>query len=223
MIPLRDNIPSSTIPVVMYGLIVTCVLVFLHTIALPSSAEVDRLITTYGLIPAQFTGHAPVQGASPVVRLGSSLFLHGGWLHLLGNMVFLWIFGDNVEDAMGHGPFLLFYIISGAVANLAHVVTNPLSREPTVGASGAIAGILGAYLILYPRARVLCLVPLWIFVQVVWVPAILFLPVWIGLQLLSGLAFLGADQAGAVAWWAHIGGFFTGTFLVRFFARSRDS
>ena len=207
----------------MYSLIVACVLVFLHTIALPSWAEVDRLITTYGVIPAQFTGHVPAQGPSPVVRLGSSLFLHGGWLHLLGNMLFLWIFGDNVEGAMGHGSFLLFYLVSGAVATLAHVVANPLSREPTVGASGAIAGILGAYLILYPRARVLCLIPLWIFVQVIWVPAILFLPVWIGLQLLSGFASLGADQAGGVAWWAHIGGFFTGMLLVRFFARSRDS
>ena len=207
----------------MYSLIVACVLVFLHTSALPSWAEVDRLITAYGVIPAQFTGHAPAGGASPVVRLGSSLFLHGGWLHLLGNMLFLWIFGDNVEGAMGHGAFLLFYIISGAAANLAHVVANPLSREPTVGASGAIAGILGAYLILYPRARVLCLVPLWIFVQVIWVPAVLFLPVWIGLQLLSGFASLGADQAGGVAWWAHIGGFFTGALLVRFFARSSDS
>ncbi len=220
MIPLRDNVPSRTLPFVLYALIVACVLVFVHTLSLSSVAS-ERLVTSYGVIPAQFTGHTAIHGVSSLLRLGTSLFLHGGWLHLLGNMLFLWIFGDNVEDAMGHGPFLLFYLVCGVVANLTHILANPLSREPTIGASGAIAGVLGAYLVLYPRARVLCLVPLWIFLQFVWVPAILFLPVWIGLQLISGLASLGADQTGGVAWWAHIGGFFSGVILVHFFVRNR--
>ena len=205
----------------MFGLITACVLVFLHMLSLPSPQAVERLISAYGVIPAQFTHPAPRGGGSPVLRLETSLFLHGGWLHLLGNMLFLWIFGDNVEDAMGHGPFLVFYLLCGAAANLAHIAANPMSREPTIGASGAIAGVLGAYLVLYPRARVLCLVPLWIFLQFVWIPAILFLPLWIGLQLLSGFASLGTEQTGGVAWWAHIGGFFAGVILVHFFARRR--
>lgn len=220
MIPLRDNVPSRTLSLVVYAVIVVCVLVFVHTLSLSLPAS-ERLVASYGVIPAQFTGHAVIRGPSSLTRLETSLFLHGGWLHLLGNMLFLWIFGDNVEDAMGHGPFLLFYLVCGVVANLTHIVANPLSREPTIGASGAIAGVLGAYLVLYPRARVLCLIPLGIFLQFVWVPAVLFLPAWIGLQLISGLASLGADQAGGVAWWAHIGGFFSGVILVHIFVRNR--
>ncbi len=218
MIPFRDNIPSNSFPVVVYGVIVACVLVFFHTLSLPSPRAMDGFIASFALVPAQFTAPAAAGGAvPPVLRLGTSLFLHGGWLHLLGNMLFLWIFGDNVEDAMGHGPFLAFYLICGVVANLAHIAANPLSREPTIGASGAIAGVLGAYLVRYPRARVQWLVFLGFFVTFLWLPAVLFLPLWIGLQLLSGLASLGVQQTGGVAWWAHIGGFFTGVILVRFF------
>lgn len=178
-----------------------------------------RLVEDYGIIPAQFTGHSPAHGPVPLyARLVTNLFLHGGWIHLLGNMLFLWIFGDNVEDAMGHGRFLIFYILCGMAANAGHILANPLSTEPTIGASGAIAGVLGAYLILYPAARVLCLVPLWIFLPFVWVPAVLFVPLWIALQLISGLSSLGVAQTGGVAWWAHIGGFVAGMLLVRVFA-----
>jgi membrane associated rhomboid family serine protease len=137
-------------------------------------------------------------------------------------MLFLWIFGDNVEDAMGHGRFLIFYLLCGVAANAGHILANPLSAEPTIGASGAIAGVLGAYLILYPAARVLCLVPLLIFLPFVWVPAVLFVPLWIALQLVSGLASRGVAQTGGVAWWAHIGGFAAGMLLVRVFARSES-
>ncbi len=221
MIPLRDNIPSGTRPVVMWLLIAACAYFFVHTLSLGSTAAMDRLIATYGLIPAQFTGHAPAGGAPAPERLLTNLFLHGGWIHLLGNMLFLWIFGDNVEDAMGHVPFLIFYLLCGVVANIAHIVANPLSLEPTIGASGAIAGVLGAYLVLYPHARVLCVVFIWIFIQFLWVPAMLFLPIWIGLQLISGLASLGVQQSGGVAWWAHVGGFFTGVLLVRVFTAAR--
>ncbi len=222
MIPLRDNIPSSTRPVVLYLLIAACIVVFLSTLSLGSEGAMQRVVEDYGLVPAEFTGHTPVQGATPLaLRLLTDLFLHGGWLHLIGNMLFLWIFGDNVEDAMGHGRFLVFYLLCGVAANYAHILANPLSTEPTIGASGAIAGVLGAYLLLYPRARVLCLVPVWIFLQFVWVPAVLFVPIWVGLQLISGLASLGIQQSGGVAWWAHIGGFVSGAFLVRAFAAAR--
>jgi len=221
VIPLRDDIPSSTPPVVVWFLIAVCAAVFLYTVSLGSPAAMD-LVAAYGVIPAQFTGHAAASGpVPPAARLVTDLFLHGGWLHLLGNMLFLWIFGDNVEDAMGHGPFLVFYLVCGVAANLTHVVTNPLSQVPTIGASGAIAGVLGAYLVLYPRARVLCLVPIWIFLQFVWVPAMLFLPLWAAFQLIAGLAALGSPQSEGIAFWAHVGGFGTGVVLVRAFAGRR--
>jgi rhomboid family protein len=217
VIPLRDDIPSRTFPLFMYAIIAACGFVFFHVLNLHSPGDARQLILTYGVIPAQFTGHAATFPAALPVRLLSSLFLHGGWLHIAGNMLFLWVFGDNVEDAMGHGPFLVFYLICGVAANLIHILTHPLSGDPTIGASGAIAGVLGAYLILYPRARVLCLVWLWIFVRFLWVPAVFFLPVWILFQLVSGLASLGVQQAGGVAFWAHIGGFLSGITLVRVF------
>jgi membrane associated rhomboid family serine protease len=223
MIPIRDNIPSATRPVMMWFLIASCVAAFLYTLSLGDTTTMNAFIGSYSVIPAQFTGHAPPGGASLFERLLVNLFLHGGWIHLLGNMLFLWIFGDNVEDAIGHVPFLVFYLLCGVVANLAHIAANPLSLEPTIGASGAIAGVLGAYLVLYPHARVLCVVFIWIFIQFLWVPAMLFLPLWIGLQLISGLASLGVQQAGGVAWWAHIGGFFTGAVLVRMFTSARAS
>ena len=206
----------------MYLVMGACAAAFYYTLALPSLAEVTRLFTTFGVIPAQITGYAVPTPAAFPVRLGASLFLHGGWTHLLGNMLFLWIFADNVEDAMGHGPFVVFYLICGVIANIVHVLANPLSTDPAIGASGAIAGVLGAYLLLYPGARVQVLVwLLFVFVRFVWVPAVLFLPVWVFLQLSSGLATLGVPSAGGVAWWAHVGGFASGMALVRVFTAGR--
>jgi membrane associated rhomboid family serine protease len=176
------------------------------------------MIVAYSVIPAQFTGHAARDPAALPVRLVTSLFLHGGGVHLLGNMLFLWIFADNVEDAMGHGPYAVFYLISGVVANIAHILVNPFSTEPTIGASGAIAGVLGAYLVLYPGARVQLLVWWLILVRFIWVPAVLFLPVWVLQQFVSGLESLSMPQAGGVAWWAHVGGFVSGMALARLFA-----
>jgi len=201
----------------MYCIVAACALAFFYTLALPSPVDAQRLMLTYGVIPAQFTGNAPSFPAALPVRLLTILFLHGGWLHICGNMLFLWVFGDNVDDAMGHGPFLWFYLVCGVAANLIHILTHPLSSDPTIGASGAIAGVLGAYLILYPRARVLCVMWLWIFLRFVWVPAIFFLPVWILFQLVAGLASLGGAQTGGIAFWAHIGGFLSGIMLVRVF------
>ncbi len=201
----------------MYLVMAACGAAFYYTLALPSMSAMERMIAAYSVIPAQFTGHASPSPAALPVRLVTSLFLHGGLLHLAGNMLFLWIFGDNVEDAMGHGPFVAFYLLSGVLANLVHILANPLSTEPTIGASGAIAGVLGAYLVLYPRARVLLLVWLFIFVRFVWVPAVVFLPVWVLMQFVLGLESLALPRMGGVAWWAHVGGFVSGMVLARLF------
>ncbi len=216
MIPLWDDNPSSTRPVVNYLIIITCVLVFLHMLGLVSPNRIARFTFTYGAVPAQITGRAGQGGAgySPLV---TSTFVHGGWVHLLGNMLYLWIFGDNVEDAMGHGGYLIFYLLSGVLATITHVLVNPNSTVPVVGASGAIAGVLGAYLVLFPRARIFSLIPFG-FLFLRWVPAIFFLPIWFLMQFFTGLAaFEGMDIP--VAWDAHIGGFVTGLVLVFVFAR----
>ncbi len=204
----------------MYLVMVACVAAFVYTLSLGSLDAIGRMLAAYSVIPTQFTTPAGRDPTALAVRLVTNLFLHGGWLHLAGNMLFLWIFGDNVEDAMGHGPFAIFYVLSGVVANFVHILANPHSAEPTIGASGAIAGVLGAYLVLYPQARVQLIVWWLIFVRFIWVPAVLFLPVWILIQFFSGLASLGVPQSGGVAWWAHVGGFASGIVLARLFARA---
>jgi len=217
VIPLRDSVPARRPPVVMLAVLVTCLLVFLYEASLPAWALVE-LFQTFGVVPARLVGPDP-----PYYTLVTSAFLHGGWLHLGGNMLYLWIFGNNVEDAMGHLGFLAFYLLCGAAAALAQVALQPASTVPMVGASGAIAGVLGAYLVLYPHARILALVPLGFFTQLAEVPAVLFLPLWFLLQLLYGIASLGVETqvGGGVAFWAHVGGFVAGVLLVRIFARSR--
>ncbi len=151
------------------------------------------------------------------------MFLHGGWLHVLGNMLYLWIFGDNVEDRLGHFRYLIFYLLTGYVATLSHVFLYPLSDVPLIGASGAVAGILGAYLILYPRARVLTLVFIFVFIQIVPIPAVIFLGIWFLMQLLSGVAGLSSQAVQGVAFWAHVGGFAAGMLLVALFARRGEN
>jgi len=201
----------------MLAVLVTCLLVFLYEASLPEWALVE-LFQTFGVVPARLVGPDP-----PYYTLVTSAFLHGGWLHLGGNMLYLWIFGNNVEDAMGHLGFLAFYLLCGAAAALAQVALQPASTVPMVGASGAIAGVLGAYLVLYPHARILALVPLGFFTQLAEVPAVLFLPLWFLLQLLYGIASLGVETqvGGGVAFGAQGGGFVAGVRLVRIFARSR--
>jgi membrane associated rhomboid family serine protease len=198
MFPLRDDIPSERVPFVSYLLIVANVLVFLYEISL--GPAIQQLITHYGIVPVRFE----------FVDLLTSMFLHGGWGHLFGNMLYLWIFGDNVEDRMGHLPFLAFYLVCGLAAGYAHVLTNAGSTLPTVGASGAIAGVLGAYLVLYPRARVLTLLPTFP-MSTAYIPAIFFLGIWFLLQVFSGLYQLSVtERAGGVAFLAHVGGFVAG-------------
>ncbi len=222
MIPLSDNIRSHRRPWITYMLIIANTAIFLYQLSL-GRAELARLVTTYGVIPA-FIGDPFIilfpHRWPALVPLVTAAFLHGGWLHFGGNMLYMWIFADNVESSMGSGRFLLFYLITGALGNFAHAVMNPQSMVPTIGASGAIAGVLGAYLLMFPHARVLALVPLGLFLTVVEIPAVVFLLVWFLIQVLSGTTVLGAQ---AVAWWAHIGGFLAGAILVFWFRADASS
>lgn len=216
MIPLRDNIPSRRFPAMTVLLILLNVLVFLYETSL-TLPDREALIRTYGLVPRDllriWSSFAPdVSGG--YLPLLTAIFLHAGWLHLLGNMLFLWVFADNVEDLMGPWRFLTLYAGAGMVGNLAHAMANPASALPAVGASGAVAGVLGAYMISFPRARVLALVPVLFFLTTAEVPAVFFLALWFLLQLVSGFASLGVPTSGGVAWWAHIGGFLAGVILV---------
>jgi len=209
MIPLADNIPSERFPFVTYGFIALNVLIFFFEAAL--GPWLTPLIRTFGVVPRLIT-HGWMTHPWVLITLFTSQFLHAGWVHLFGNMLYLWIFGDNVEDAMGHLRFFFFYLFSGAVAGLVQVAVNPSSPIPTIGASGAVAGVLGAYFMLYPRARVLLGIPIFLFMEVIAVPAILVLGSWFFIQLLNGVAVitLASQVTGGVAWWAHIGGFVTG-------------
>ena len=202
VIPLRDTIPSSRVPVINYTIIAANVGIFLHETTL--GPHLDEFVYTYGLVPREF---APV-------TLVTSMFLHGGWMHILGNMLYLYIFGDNVEDRLGHLRYLAFYLLCGVAAAATQALTNPHSNVPMIGASGAIAGVSGAYLLFFPRARVVTILPLFIFLQIVEIPAVFFLAVWFLWQLASGVATLRAHEvAGGVAFWAHVGGFVSGMVL----------
>jgi membrane associated rhomboid family serine protease len=216
MIPLRDRQPRQTYPTVTVLLIAANALLFFYELAL--GPDLERFLFAAAFIPARYLGEGPVVGL--VDGGGSallSMFLHGGWMHFLGNMLFLWIFGDNVEDRLGHFRFLLFYLLSGFAATAAHAWAGPASTLPAIGASGAISGVLGAYLFLHPKARIDTLIFFGFFIRVVQVPALVFLPIWFLLQLLPGVASLGAanaEAAGGVAWFAHIGGFVAGPLLL---------
>ncbi len=225
MIPLRDDAPRYSAPFVTVGLIVTNVLVFLYQFSLdPYSLE--YFIFHNGVVPLRFAGflagQVPAEAAVP--PLLSSMFMHGGFLHLLSNMWFLWIFGDNLEDQLGHFRYLVFFLACGLVASFAHIFLNLASRIPSVGASGAIAGVMGGYLVLFPGARVITLVPFFL-IFTVEIPAVVMLLYWIVMQIFSGVASLGtitAQSQGGVAWWAHIGGFFAGLALVKMMGRRRQ-
>ena len=187
--------------------------VYLGTV---SSRAQMTFVEDFGAIPLRagyaLAGKYPlVDGLAPIV---TSIFLHGGWLHLIGNMWFLWIFGDNIEDELGHFPYLLFYVGCGLLASLAHVVANPQSTIPAVGASGAIAGVMGAYMVRFPWARIVTLVPIFFFFTTIEIPAVVMLFYWFAIQFFSGAASFGAESSGGVAWWAHIGGFVAGAALI---------
>jgi len=220
VIPLYDDNPTERPPIVTVSLIVACVLVFLWEISGGAQA-MQAKIYALGMIPAVVFGHARLADAlawvPPAATVFTSMFLHGGWMHLIGNMLYLWIFGNNVEDAMGHRRFLLFYLLCGVAAAGAQAAMDPQSEIPMVGASGAISGVLGAYLLLYPQARVLVLIPLGWFTRIVPLPAAIVLGFWFVFQLLNAL--LAPAGQGGVAFMAHIGGFIAGMVLLRFFVR----
>jgi membrane associated rhomboid family serine protease len=219
MLPLRDTIRSYSFPVVNLILIGLNALVFLFEISL-SPAGLDRLISAFGLVPARLPLTSPallLQDPESLVSLFTHMFLHGGWVHFLSNMWILYIFGDNVEDRMGSGRYLVFYLVSGLSAGLLQALIDPSSRIPSIGASGAIAGVLGAYFVLFPGARVVTLIPIFLFPWFVEIPALFFLGFWFVSQLFSGITSLGATNMGGVAWWAHIGGFVFGALVYRLF------
>jgi membrane associated rhomboid family serine protease len=222
---LRDTQRSRRKPVVNWLLIAINLLVFVYELAL-TQRGLNAFTVRYGVIPAvlinpgAFPPHV-LEMTSGWLALITSLFIHVGWFHLLGNLMYLFIFGDNVEDRLGHGRYAVFYLCSGIIASLAHVFSSPTSTVPTVGASGAIAGVLGAYFVMFPRARVLALIPIGFFLPMVEVPSIVFLFLWFITNLLSGVASLGVTAQGGVAWWAHIGGFIAGMLLAIVMRRGR--
>jgi membrane associated rhomboid family serine protease len=229
MIPLRDDVPSRTFPFVNIALIAANALMWI--VELGTGAMLPRLFKAAAVVPVLFTGDDGRLGLLEVLttslspdlglRVLLAMFMHGGWLHFLGNMLYLWIFGDNVEDRMGHARYLAFYLLCGWTASYAHIWADPRSPVPSIGASGAIAGVLGAYFLLYPKARVVTLLPLGLLTQLVEIPAVFFLGFWFLQQFFAGTLSLAVRtaQTGGVAWWAHIGGFAAGLALVYPFAR----
>ena len=232
MLPLKDDVPSRSFPLFTVLLIAGNVLAFLYQVSLdltPAAATrgaSTAFVMEFGAVPCRITGLCPTEEfPAPYVTVFTSMFLHGGLFHIAGNMLYLWIFGDNVEDALGHFRFLGFYLLSGIGAALAQTFMNPESRIPMVGASGAISGVLGAYLFLFPHASVLTLITFGFFIRFVHIPAVIILGFWIVVQVLNGLISVGSrGDEGGVAWFAHLGGFVAGVallFLFRLWGRAR--
>jgi membrane associated rhomboid family serine protease len=212
MIPLRSTERVYSRTTVTAALIALNIVIFLYQAVLSPSA-LQRFVEQWGIVPDNLH----------LFSLLTSMFLHGGWLHVLGNMLFLWVFGRNLEDLIGSGRFALFYILCGLAAGVIHVITNPYSRVPTIGASGAIAGVMGAYLIKFPRARIVTLVPIFVFVTTMEIPSALLLLYWFAIQFFSGIGSLAeADYTGGgIAWFAHVGGFLAGMLFIRIFPARR--
>lgn len=215
MIPLKDMTPRRSVPIVTLLLIAANIFVFIHQLSLPPRA-LEEFIKTYGLVPARISlalagRHYTLTQA--LVPLFTCMFLHGGFLHIIGNMWFLWIFGANVEDRLGAFPYLAFYLFCGIGSGVSQALFSWGSRVPSIGASGAISGVLGAYIVFFPRSRILTLIPLFIIWFTARIPAGIFIGLWFLMQFLSGVSSLGAASAGGVAWWAHVGGFLFGLLL----------
>jgi membrane associated rhomboid family serine protease len=225
MIPIRDTVPRQHFPFAVWTLIAINVGVFIYELTVPQDLT-EQFIYLFGLVPARFTHPAwAAETGFPHTYWPflSTMFLHGGWLHIIGNMWVLWIFGDNVEDRMGPARFVVFYILCGLAAGVVHVLTNPGSTVPAVGASGAIAGVMAAYFVLYPRARIVAMFPIFFYPLFFTVPAYLYLGFWFLTQFYSGtLAIATHREVGGIAWWAHVGGFASGILLFSFFLRRRE-
>ncbi len=222
MFPIRDDIPSRTTPYVTISIIAINIVVFLFELGLGS--HLPRFFNDYSVIPAIYTH--PVYwshfGSNLWTRIFASMFLHGGWMHLIGNLWILWIFGDNVEDRLGHFRYLLFYLAAGIASMVVHIGFSANSQLPTIGASGAIAGVMGAYFVFYPRARVLTLLPI-IFLPIVLIPAWVYLGYWLFMQFIVGIGSIAAGGSfGGIAWWAHVGGFGAGYLFARRMSRKNS-
>lgn len=225
MFPLKDDIPSRHFPAVNLCLIIVNILFFVYQLSL--GHEIESFILAYGFVPVRFAAGQAENAMSPgsYLPVFSAMFLHGSLLHLFSNMWMLWIFGDNVEDRMGHGRYLLFYLLCGVGAAFAQFWSNPQAQAPMIGASGAISGVLGAYFLLYPRARILTFIPIFILFYLVEIPAYFFIGFWFVMQFLQGTAQqLVANRwvEGGVAWWAHVGGFVAGVILLYFFKQAHQ-
>ncbi len=224
MIPYKDDNPTRTTPYITIGLIVINCLVFFYQMSLGITGT-EKFIFEFGLIPLELTrfqNFSHSQAIPPFFSLLTAMFLHGGLMHLGGNMLYLWIFGDNIEDRLGHLRFLAFYLLTGVLATLSHVFITPSSNIPMIGASGAISAVLGAYLVLFPKARVHTLIFFFYFIRVIRLPAMVVLGFWFVLQFLQGVSSL-SRVGGGVAWFAHIGGFVAGFILIRVFLWRRFS
>jgi len=219
MIPLRDSTRSRSFPIVTVTLIVLNLLIFTRQTTL-GQHEMIRFLSQYTLIPARFTESIQSLSLAGLFHppLVTSTFLHGSWFHVISNMLYLWIFGDNIEDKLGRVRYLLFYLLAGIAGNLAHIMTDPVSPIPLLGASGAVAGVLGAYIITFPRARITSLIFILFFITIRDIPAFYFLLIWFLLQVFNGISSLGI-MGTTVAWWAHIGGFLTGILLMSLFKK----
>lgn len=225
MLPLKDSNPKKRRPWVNVFIIVTNLVVFVYQLLL--GEEVVVFFQRYGVIPIEYTKGIDIGIPSFIpLNLLTCMFIHGGFLHIIGNMLYLWIFGDNVEDSMGHFRYLIFYLLSGLFATLLQILITPFSEVPMIGASGAISGVLGAYLVLFPRAKVYTLIPnpflFGLFYSIIQIPAFLFLIFWFLYQLFFGVIYIPHQGGGGVAWWAHIGGFVYGLIVVRYFAKRRS-
>lgn len=223
-IPIGDVTRARRFPYVTIALLVLNVAVFVYQISLGAAG--DQFVLAYGTIPYQIITGQDLQPLIPYpvwVTLFTSMFMHGGIMHLIGNMLYLWVFGDNVEDSMGHGKFIAFYLICGLLAGAAHIWSEPLSRVPAVGASGAISGIMGAYMVLHPLGQVRSLLIIFFFIRIIYLPAWLLLGAWFIFQLLPGLQALGGGAESGIAFWAHIGGFVAGVLLIFLFRDRRQA
>ncbi len=227
MIPLRQTLPSTMTPVVNRALVVVNVVLFITMLFLGPRAE--ALIRVFGFIPGRLMNHDAFGYAlwEVAITLVTSLFLHGGFVHLFGNMIYLWVFGGAVEELMGHGRYLVFFVLCGAVGSLSHTIVFPNSTVPSIGASGSIAGVLGAFMVLRPRARIVTLFPLVVYWAMAEIRAALFLPVWFAMQFFNGFLSLAAaartEEAAGIAWWAHVGGFLFGAIVGIIFRVTRKA
>lgn len=218
MIPLQDENPSRTIPIINISLIIINIYVFVYQYFL-SPLGPEKFILQWSSIPYEFSHFTDINPPAiiPVpLTIFTSMFMHGGWLHLLGNMLFLWIFGDNIEDRLGHLKYIVFYLLCGVIASFSHILTNFNSQVPTIGASGAISGVMGAYMFLFPRARIKTMVIWFVFIQIIRIPAVVMIGYWILFQIFSAWLEFGSAEGGGIAWFAHIGGFVSGLTLILF-------